>query len=334
MTEVQQMTSATRRVAAGIVGLLPLGAVAVTWLMWQDKLPDELASHWTDTGAPDGFMGTASALGLGLALTGIPGAIALVSAFIPTLRPALFRGTVGFAGMISGMGAGTWLISAGLTLQAGSAEKAVLGWWLAALIASFLFGAVPYFIAPKPKFTTTRHETRLPLGAHESGAWSRTITSKMLLWMPVALLALTAALYLPAVLDGSGVSWIGLGTMLASVVVVGLIAHLQVTVDWRGLRIVSTLGRIPLKRIRLEDIAAVEVTEIHPGEWGGWGYRVMPGRSAVVMGAGPGLIITTRADKQFAVTVADPETAASLLLALRDRKHDGGSHPSATAQTV
>lgn len=323
MTEVQQRTGAIRRIAAGVVGLLPLGAVVLTWLMWQDRLPAELASHWSGTGKPDGFMNTGTALNVGLALTGIPAVIALVSAFIPTLRPALLRGVAGFAGMISGMGAGTWLISAGLTLHAGSAENAALGWWLAALIASFLFGAVPYFIAPKiapqSKFTSTRHETRLPLGEQESGAWSRTITSKMLLWMPVALLALTAALYLPAVLDGGGASWIGLGTMLASTVVVALIAHLQVSVDWRGLRIVSTLTRIPLKRIRLEDITAVEVTEIRPAEWGGWGYRIMPGRSAVVMGAGPGLIVTTTSDKQFAVTVGDPETAASLLLALRDR---------------
>lgn len=319
MTEVQQRTSATRRITAGIVGLLPLGAVGVSWLLWREQLPAELASHWSGTGVPDDFMDTGAALGLALALTGIPAAIALVSASIATLRPALFRGIVGFAGMISGMGAVTWLISAGLTLQAGSTEKAVLGWWLAALIASFLFGAVPYFIAPKPKFTSTKHETRLPLGEQESGAWSRSITSKMLLWLPVALLALTAVIYLPTIQDGSGTSWIGLCTMLASVIVVGLIAHMQVTVDWRGLRIVSTLGRIPLKRIKLHEIAAVEVTELRPSEWGGWGYRIMPGRSAVIMGAGPGLIITTTADKQFAVTVGDPETAASLLLALRDR---------------
>ncbi|WP_449372420.1 hypothetical protein [Arthrobacter psychrolactophilus] len=79
------------------------------------------------------------------------------------------------------------------------------------------------------------------------------------------------------------------------------------------------MGRIPLKRIKLHEIAAVEVTELRPSEWGGWGYRIMPGRSAVIMGAGPGLIITTTTDKQFAVTVGDPDTAASLLLALRDR---------------
>ncbi|MDD0857447.1 DUF1648 domain-containing protein [Arthrobacter alpinus] len=335
MTEVQQRTSATRRIAAGLVGLIPLGAVAATWLSWHDRLPAELASHWSGTGEPDGFMSTGAALTLGLLLTGIPAVIGMIAAVIPSLRPALLRGIVGFAGMVSGMGAGTWLISAGLTLQAGSAEQAVLGWWLAALIVSFLFGALPYFIAPKPKFTTTVHESRIQLGADESGAWSRTITSKVLLWLPVVLLAVTGIMFIPAFTDGElSTVWMGGGTMLLTTVIVALIAHMQVTVDWRGLRIVSTLGRIPLKRIRLEDIAAVEVTELRPSEWGGWGYRVMPGRSAVVMGAGPGLIITTTGQKQFAVTVADPETAASLLLTLRDRMDDGGTHRAGSAQTA
>lgn len=335
MTEVQQRTSVTRRIAAGMVGLLPLGVVAATWLTWHDRLPAELASHWSGTGEPDGFTSTGAALTLGLLLSGIPAAIGIIAAFIPSRRPALLRGIVGFAGMVSGMGAGTWLISAGLTLQAGSAEQAVLGWWLAALMASFLFGALPYFIAPKPKFTTTMHQTRIQLGANESGAWSKTITSKVLLCLPVVLLAVTAIMFIPAFTDGElSTFWMGGGTMLLSTVIVALIAHMQVTVDWRGLRIVSTLGRIPLKRIRLEDIAAVEVTELRPSEWGGWGYRVMPGRSALIMGAGPGLIVTTTGQKQFAVTVADPETAASLLLALRDRTDDGGTRHAGSAQTV
>ncbi len=335
MSEVQQKTSAGRRVAAGLAGLIPVVAVAVSWLLWRDQLPAELASHWSGTGRPDGFMTTRSALTIGLALAGIPAAIALVCSLIPGLRPSILRGTVGFAGMISGMGAGVWMISAGLTLHAGSAEDAVLGWWLAALIASFLFGAIPYFVAPKPQFTTTKHETRLPLGARESGAWSQTITSKFLLWLPVGLIALAAAILIPAITEGEfyGV-WVSAVSLLAGILITAVIAHMQVTVDWRGLRIVSTVGRIPLKRIKLEDIAAVEVTEIRPAEWGGWGYRIMPGRSAVVMGAGPGLIVTTTSDKQFAVTVGDPDTAAGLLLALRDRKRDGGARPGAAEQTV
>lgn len=329
MSEAQQRTNATRRIGAGLSGLIPVAVVGASWLLWQDRMPAEIASHWSGTGQPDGVMTSGGMLATSLLLTGLPGVIGFVAAGISTLRPALLRGILGIAGMISGMGAGAWLISAGLTVRAGSAEGAVLGWWLAALLASFLFGAIPYFIAPKPKFTTEKYERRMPMGEQESGAWSRTITSKMLLWMPVVLLGVTGVLFFPAFTEGDPSSiWIGVSTMLLSTVAIALIAHVQVTVDWRGLRIVSTLGRIQLKRIPLENIVAVEVTEIRPSEWGGWGYRVMPGRSAVVMGAGPGLIVTTTAEKQFAVTVDDAETAASLLLALRDRKHDGGTRPS------
>ncbi|MFQ4148413.1 hypothetical protein AAGW05_06910 [Arthrobacter sp. LAPM80] len=335
MTEVQQRTSATRRIGAAIAGILPLVVVGVSWFAWRDILPAELASHWSGTGRPDDFMSTGATLTVALLLTGIPAVSGLVAAFFSGLRPAILRGTLGFAGMISGMGAATWLISAGLTLRAGSAEDAILGWWLAALVASFLFGAIPYFIAPKPKFTTTEFERRMPLGEQEAGAWSRTITSKTLLWLPAVLLVSMGAFFIPAFTEGDlSSAWIGSGAMLLSAILVALIAHMHVTVDWRGLRIVSTLGRIPLKRIRLDDIVSVEVAEIRPVEWGGWGYRVMPGRSAVVMGAGPGLIVTTTAHKQFAVTVGDPETAASLLLALRDRKHVGGSHPGASERSV
>lgn len=52
------------------------------------------------------------------------------------------------------------------------------------------------------------------------------------------------------------------------------------------------------------------------------------------MRAGPGLVISTVQGKVFAVTVPDPEAAAGLLIALRDRKHDGGARPSATAQNA
>lgn len=335
MSEVKQKTSTTRRAVAGLSGLIPVAVVAASWFLWRDKMPVVIASHWSGTGKPDGFTESGVMITVSLLVTGLPAVIGLVAALVGSLRPALLRGILGFAGMVSGMWAGAWLISAGLTVRAGTAENAVLGWWLAALFASFLFGAVPYFLAPKPKFTSQRFHSRMPLGDQESGAWSRTITSKVLLWLPVGLLVFMGLIFIPAFMEGDpSAIWISVVTMGLSAVVVAMIAHMQVTVDWRGLRIVSTLGHIQLKRIPLEQIVSVEVTEIRPAEWGGWGYRVMPGRSAVVMGAGPGLIIATTAGKQFAVTVGDPGTAASLLLALRDRKHDDGAHSSATEQTV
>ena len=70
---------------------------------------------------------------------------------------------------------------------------------------------------------------------------------------------------------------------------------------------------------RLVRIAGVEVAEIDPLEWGGWGYRVTPGRSALVLRRGPGLVIHQSDGRRFAVTLDDPRTPAALLTALQSR---------------
>ena len=65
-------------------------------------------------------------------------------------------------------------------------------------------------------------------------------------------------------------------------------------------------------------VAATATAEpIHPAAWGGWGYHVLPGRSALVLRAGPGLVLTLRDGRRFAVTVDDPQTPAAPLTALR-----------------
>ncbi|HQX36543.1 MAG TPA: hypothetical protein PLA13_09335, partial [Microbacteriaceae bacterium] len=60
----------------------------------------------------------------------------------------------------------------------------------------------------------------------------------------------------------------------------------------------------------------VSAGPIDPMGWGGWGYRVTPGRSAIVLRTGPGLVITQRDQKQFAISLDAPEAPASLLLGL------------------
>jgi hypothetical protein len=66
---------------------------------------------------------------------------------------------------------------------------------------------------------------------------------------------------------------------------------------------VSSLLQIPLKRIPLTSIETVDATVLRPQEWGGWGYRVMRGRSAFIKG------------KIFAISLNDPEEPAALLQA-------------------
>jgi hypothetical protein len=83
---------------------------------------------------------------------------------------------------------------------------------------------------------------------------------------------------------------------------------------------VSLLLHIPLKRIPLDRIRRAEAAHLTPGEWGGWGYRIMPGRSALVLRSGPGLVVTSVDGTQFAISLADAESPARLLNTLRGRE--------------
>lgn len=71
----------------------------------------------------------------------------------------------------------------------------------------------------------------------------------------------------------------------------------------------------PRKHVALTAIAAVSAEDIDPLRWGGWGYRIMPGRSAVVLRGGPALVIDLVDGRRFCVTIDDPEPGAGLLRA-------------------
>ena len=108
----------------------------------------------------------------------------------------------------------------------------------------------------------------------------------------------------------------------ASAVVMLGFTRLRVTADRRGLRVVSRVFGIPLRRIPLASMASVSTAALRPSEWGGWGYRMSPGRSALILRAGPGLVVTTAHGSEFAISLSDPETPAALLETLRRRAED------------
>ena len=143
-------------------------------------------------------------LALSLALTGVPAAADLVVSLGWGMETVVVRGLLGACGAIAGMGAVIWLRSAGLTIQAGSAEAAVLGGWAIALILSLGFGAVPYFITPSQPHETREYAATTVLSPGETGAWSKTITSKVLLLAPLGILLLGAFIYVPKVMRGDG----------------------------------------------------------------------------------------------------------------------------------
>jgi hypothetical protein len=71
--------------------------------------------------------------------------------------------------------------------------------------------------------------------------------------------------------------------LVVSAVATTPLASIHVVVDRADLAVrLGPLGW-PSKRIALERIAAVEATVVEPLAWGGWGYRILPGSSAVVL---------------------------------------------------
>jgi hypothetical protein len=319
MSDKSVSAEVTRRLLAAAFLWAPALVVIISWWVWRDRLPTELASHWSGPGTADGAMAAGALFSLYLATTGTSAVAGVAIALWSGISVAARRGGFFLLGMFGGMGAASWLLAAGLTMQAGDPYEVVLGPWFILSLVSAGYGLIPFFIAPKPQLEATDVQSRIEFAPGETGAWSQTITGNIFVWATIILIVLGAAIYALLVIDGRfSDQLLGMILMSAAILLVASFIRLRVTADWRGLRVVSAVLRIPLKRIRLNNIDVLETAQLRPAEWGGWGYRIMPGRSALILKKGPGLIVTTTNQKQFAITLDDPETPAALLATLRD----------------
>ncbi|MCK8681323.1 hypothetical protein [Streptomyces lichenis] len=91
----------------------------------------------------------------------------------------------------------------------------------------------------------------------------------------------------------------------------------RVTVDARGVSV--SAARLPLRRFRLDRIAAARSGYARLADLGGFGYRVVPGRHAVSLRSGDALWLELTNGRQFVVTVDDAGTAVRLITRLLGR---------------
>lgn len=312
------------RTAAIILTLwLPAATIVITWTLWADRLPSELPTRWGASGPADAANPAASVLGwllttaAGAALTGS------VLLFVRFRGRWTKRAVSGVAAAIGAYALGMWLMSTATSLDASDPYTVELGPWGILTMVAPLYGLLPLALYPRVgerpvSVAGALDPAPVSIGPDETVSWSRTVTSKLFISMTGVIVLLGALLLLPATLgDESDVPLWPLISVLAAVLLVAVFCVYRVTVDWRGLRVTSALAGIPLKRIRADDIADVEAATLEPMQWGGWGYRIMPGRSAIILRRGPGLVVTRRNDKQFAVTLDRPEEPAALLLQVR-----------------
>ena len=137
----------------------------------------------------------------------------------------------------------------------------------------------------------------------------------------VLLMFVALGLGIEIAVRGSGqpawTGWFVLVVGLICGITVWLMSSLTVTVTDDRFIVGFGPARWPRRVIDLHDVTAVEVILLEPMQWGGWGYRWNPWAkaTAAVIRKGPGIVLTMRDDRRFAVTVNDADTGGA---AVRD----------------
>ena len=149
--------------------------------------------------------------------------------------------------------------------------------------------------------------------------WTGSCASKGFLLLSVGLTLVLVAIGVGTViaLKGSGApQWVGWFVAVVGLVV-GVLGWLMSSLEVRvsDTAFVVAFGPFgwPRRTIELSDVRSAEVIAVDPMQWGGWGYRWMPGAkaSAAVLRKGPGIVLTFGDGRRFAVTVNDASSGAA-----------------------
>ncbi|MEV0371776.1 DUF1648 domain-containing protein [Streptomyces sp. NPDC050636] len=297
--------------------LVVIVAIAGVLTQVSGRLPDPLATHFGADGRPNGYSSvrgfvTASLLVLLLLAVG-SGVLAQLRRTAPVTRWVISAGW-GSAAMLGLPVCLTLLGNA----HAEDADAVRLPMWLVAVAlgAAVLAGALGWLIAGPDARTAAASSggaPRLALADGESARWSHTVSSPLLSLLGVLLLG--AGLVLGFV-DG----WFtGAGLLVGALMIIA-VASVRVTVDRRGLGLESTLLTYRFRRIPFDRVAEAVSREVATAaEFGGWGYRVCPDRTGLVLRSGEGLVLRLTSGREFVVTVDDAATGAALFNAYLDR---------------
>ena len=307
-----------------VVPLLGTFAVLLIPLLARSELPDPVAIHWGIDGRPDG----SAPLVVDVVLMWVLAALVALLPLLAVLRGdratartmlALSHGMAAFFTVLRwrtvalNRGAITWTDAGSLTLLdltlllAAAAPFALLGWWLG--------GRHPEL--PRP----VRTVVPLPLPAdgqlvwtgHQSWSVARLAGPGLIVGGALA----TAVRVAPETLV------VGLTLVLVGVVLWWFTA-ITVAAGPAGLKVRFGPFHWPAVRVPLAAIEGLEVVDVEPMAYGGWGYRVVPGARAVVIRRGVGLRVCRKGRPDLVVTVDDAATAAGVLAAHLAEAPGGG----------
>lgn len=320
-------TPLSRRLLAAVLTCVP-ALLLLTWGRAQlSGLPEQIPTHFGGNGYADDWSsrnGTWLALMITTAVLALAG-IAAVWVRRDGVRVWLLIGIGWLASLLFGI----WWATVVVTHAASEAGQERLGWELAVwLVGAVVWAGVVYLghgRAERIPAAGVASARALPLVPGERVASRAVVTSRMFWVLGIVLVAVAAGTVVAMALTDAGwplTAFVGVLLVLSSGAGLAL-ARATVTADARGLRVTSWLG-FPIKRIAPDAIASVRAEEIEPTEWGGWGYRMLPGRSAFILRRGLAVVVVLTTGREFAVTTDDAEELAEVLAALSQRSATAG----------
>ncbi|UNO39474.1 DUF1648 domain-containing protein [Streptomyces sp. MST-110588] len=328
MPGLSAVPSATRPPRT-LVAVLPFLLAALTltalFLSVRDRLPEPMATHFSD-GRADGFNSVALYLPVCLGLLLVFAAVfAVLAPRTVTARDGRALNGVGYGmAALSGVLSGATLLcnvgvrdAADARLPYGQLAIAFGAALLAAGVGLLLpTGAAPGKRAASGDLAAPGPDrARLPLAEGEAVGWSRSVRAPFLAVLSCVFLA-------GGLVAGLTVDWGLGGGLLFAGLTAGLCSEARATVDRQGLTVEPILFPRPRIRFPLDRLVDATSRTVSPlADFGGWGYRVRPGRSGVVLRSGEALVVRRADGGEFVVTVDDAATAAALLNALIDRAH-------------
>ena len=315
------MNEWTRRALLGAVIPAAVAALGLaTYLAYRSDLPERVASHYSIAGRPDGSMTTEQFLiAVGLLMVLGWGACAFIALTLRRFQP-MVAPTLSFVGAFlvalgSGILATTAIGQRGLDSwqDASLSPWALIPWLAGSLLVS---SAAARIASSLPHLADTGGDTAPPamdLAPGERAFWTSTLSAGWPLLLGAAVLV--AGVVLAQFMEQWIRLWITTVLLLPGIAITTF-SRIRVTADRSGLTVRYGFLGWPRTSVPLHRIATARAIDVHPTEWGGWGYRgnlTLMNRAAVVLRAGPGLRLDLHDGKVFVVTIDDPDTPARLL---------------------
>lgn len=305
-----------RKIAASVLlAVVPVAAL-LSALGWRDRLPDPLPRHWNGSGAVDGVSSFSTFVPMLVGALVVLAVIGLGLVWLARDRHvagfsvALTGGLVWFLGSVFG----ATLVS---SLDVSRAEEVSLPWvgmLLGAVVALGVAWLLHRLVPSEPyeNEADRRPDGGLRLGADERITWIGGARATALTWIGGALVTAGAIALVVEVVAGV--------VLLVAGVTMLWVHRIRVRIDERGIAVGWGPGGWPTSRTALADITGVGVTQARPGEWGGWGYRLSPRGSAVLVRSGEALLVRRAGKKDLLITVDGAEQACEVLHALLQRR--------------